>query len=63
MVLLVLRIGAEGMIVLVEFAWLKSISGADAPSSPISTAFSSGTGRPAMIAVLLLGALAAFENN
>ena len=46
--------GAEGMIVLVELAWLRSISGADAPTSSPSP--SSVLGR---LAVLVSGALAA----
>jgi hypothetical protein len=66
----VLNSGAEGMIVLVELAWLRSISGADAPSPPSpASAFSSGLGRPA-IAVLgalvarpLSSFLPAFEND
>jgi len=54
------------MTVLVELAWLRSISGADAPP-PSSTASSSGTGRLAVLGALvarpLSSFLAAFEND
>jgi hypothetical protein len=49
------------MIVLVELAWLRSISGADAPSP--ASAFSSGLGRPAIEALCRSSFLAAFEND
>jgi hypothetical protein len=65
----VLNSGAEGMMVLVEFAWLRSISGADAPPPSPSSACSSVLGRPAitvsgaLAARPLLSFLAAFEND
>ena len=66
----VLNSGAEGMISLVELAWLRSMSGADVTSPPSPAfAFSSGLGRPAiavsgaLVARPLSSFLAAFEND
>jgi hypothetical protein len=67
MMLRVLKSRAEGMIVVIELAWLRSISGADAPSP--ASAFSSGLRRPAITVLsalttcLLSSFLATFEND
>jgi len=65
----VLNSGAEGMMVLVEFPWLRSISGADAPPPSPSSPCSSVLGRPAitvsgaLVARPLSSFLAALEND